>query len=272
MKKINLVFEPAKIYFTILTDSIDVSEYLINVYRNMLVEIEEKYNQIILVKRNNDIYYIQLPNGTSNKVCDLKEVLVIINRFIKKSFKCDLYWPFHGGVVIPKENNGIILCGKSGAGKSTLCTHFYLKGILCPSDDLVWIHKDDFSIIPMPSSINLREDVIDKIELIKNNHKYSFPDIDGNRRWVLSNPNNINQAIQITRVININYNEKYSYLEELNTVEALRIALTNSYSAYNMRLNHEMATKMVKEFKFYQMYYTSGLDGIDQIQKLLEID
>ena len=199
-------------------------------------------------------------------------VFVWLNSEIKNSFHVDRYWPFHAGVLLSKDKSeGTIICGKSGSGKTTFCAQFVARGVECPTDDLLWINESTMDAYPMPVSMNLRDDVINIAGINKQKFNYYFLDIDGRRRWCLEN-NCDYELFKIRSIINVNYNKEKNYIRKLTTAEALKLILTNSYSAINMSLNHKMSAKIVKNISVYELYYTDLNNVSDKLSEIMGLD
>ena len=65
----------------------------------------------------------------------------------------------HAGVVI-KNNKAYLLTAPSGTGKSTLICYLHHKGFNCVTNDYAIINKVNCRLIPVNTSIRLRENGI----------------------------------------------------------------------------------------------------------------
>ena len=271
MKQLSIRFDPAELMLTINTNSDLVIDYITNVYHRILTKKSENFAEKITIYEDSSGFEFEKSKDKILKTNNFAEILVQLNRSIKNNYKSNNYWPFHGGIILSKNNEGVILCGNSGSGKSTLCIYLKSVGFTCPTDDLIWVKKDNFTIIPMHTSINIRDDVKINKDFKDLKFIYCFPEINGSKRWVIQNDYILDKPINIKSVINVNYNKDKNSLKKLNTSDAIKLSLLNSYMVCDMKTNYKMSVQMVKRFKFYEMYHSSCEAALKLIENLLKI-
>lgn len=270
MQKFNISFKPANLQFQVETDCSEIEDYLSHVYKDMLVRKDfiPQHIMKINIKHQNE-YFVTFPDKDISSTNNICTVLMWINKEIKKAYSVSDYWPFHGGIIYKNKRKAILLFGQSGSGKSTLCFYLLTKRYNCPTDDLVFINKYDLHIVPMPTSINLRDNVINLFR--QEDHRYfdyNFPDINGDNRWVV-NAKRRQRNIELAAIINVTFNRNENRLQRLNTFESIGAILKNSYSSSDMSLNYAMTSHIVKKFEVYQMQYSSCENALNYVEQIL---
>lgn len=275
MKAWTIQFAPAGLWFTLNTNSEWISEYFQREYHHLLVDRPGTASMTLNVKETANgerSYCFTFTDGSVSDTTDLSTVMAWLNRAIKNAFCFGAWWPFHSGVVIAPQGRCVLLCGHSGSGKTTLCVYLAQHGWRCLTDDLVWFHKAEEAIQPMPVAFNIRDDVVRTAVVAQANSPFWFPDIDGNRRWIYPNCFSSESVKKIypKAIILLNFRPNYgAELWRMTTNEALKVILTNSYSATDMQLNLTMSVRLVKQIPVYQLWYPECNAGMAEIENLL---
>ena len=182
------------------------------------------------VLRDKDGYIISTSHGsfeTDRPLCE-------IDRFL---FENTVYDPrilaLHGGAVEWNGEATLFLAATTG-GKTTLTSYLTGRGCGYITDDCILVDRNDFSIYPFSSPIQLRDgglEVLKKYNAVPDGLQL-LEEAPVLRRWVYTPTNCVEKAVPLKRIFFIERNEHENRLVTMQTTERITALMKAPITSY----------------------------------------
>jgi hypothetical protein len=265
MEEIIIAFHPFGKAVRMKTNDDEIIFLIHHLYKNFIIEEDELQtdtNELLLNNCGTGQDYEVFRNGIKiQHARDKLEIITGLNEFIIHQHLNvgDNHWAVHAGVIEVK-GNAFLFVAQTGSGKSTLTAFLTLKGYGYLSDDIGIIQCDDFSVIPCPTSMKLRDGVVQKYPEFESIQKTNVFILGrGIKRWIYEPEVPAGwrkKRSPLKGVICFSYKENgVTLFRPMPKLLAVKQLLLNSFDPGTMDKNRLMATRITKELPVYRMEY-----------------
>lgn len=130
------------------------SPYATFSFIDIYLPVDKKYLKITVKKIENDIYIITY---TGKQIESHKDnaAQILENIIYDTTYPIESVLPLHGAAVM-KSGYIFMLLGFTSSGKSTLCSYLLTQEFEYITEDLIFISRDSFNVLPYRKCISLR--------------------------------------------------------------------------------------------------------------------
>ncbi len=251
---VNLIFEAYVPFVKASRESLDV--------RN-----NKKY---LVVRKTNDQRLVSSHDRREGILVKPERLSHILFLFLSRNLILNRGGYFIHGAVVAKGEQGIVLTGESGSGKSTLCSFLQLSNdmIACVTDDKVIIDCSSMQLFPCGDGIHLREGSMEILKKYYGKFETEAVELYNYKRAKINSEKN--GTLKLLTVIQLDRNENDNYIEELDTNNAIRVLLMNSFVSSNIKSNFQSAVDLCRKIDVYKLSYSDMAQVKQYIMNLFE--
>lgn len=207
---------PFQTPFTIETNSNNLINALKLKYGGYIKVSSQKLDNIIIVTQGNDNYKVCFDNKYISTTSPLQAIDDI---FFKYTNFNDNIFAIHGAAVEHKHKAYIFLAATE-SGKSTLTSYLTSNGFGYITDDCILLDKQNFSVHPFPTPIQLRSGGLDVLKKLNIEPKETILlNTENILRYVYTPDNCINTPTKLDKIFFIARNNDNNFITQMSSTE-----------------------------------------------------